>query len=155
MLKGIPSVLSPDLLKMLREMGHGDELVLADANFPSVSMGQRVVRCDGVGIVALLDAVLALMPLDRYGQSPVAVMAVVPGDPAVPVAWEEYAGVVERWEGRMEFERVERFAFYERARRAFGVVATGEGALYGNVILRKGVVSGGGGAAVDQPPKKR
>jgi L-fucose mutarotase len=143
MLKRIPSILSPELVSTLMEMGHGDELVLADANFPSASLGRRLVRCDGLGIPMLMDAILELFPLDQYSERPVALMAVVPGDPLVPTIWEEYAGVVARRERSMEFEWVERFAFYERARRAFGVVATGERALYANVILKKGVVEEG------------
>ena len=143
MLKRISSILSPELVKTLMEMGHGDELVLADANFPAVSMAQRLVRCDGLGIEELLDAILELFPLDTYVEKPVALMAVVPGDTVVPKIWEAYARVVANRERAMEFEFEDRFAFYERARRAFAVVATGERALYANVILKKGVVPEG------------
>ncbi len=141
MLKGIPSILPPDLLKILMEMGHGDELVLADGNFPAASHARRLVRCDGHGTVPLLDAVLQVFPLDAYVERPVAVMAVVAGDPFVPVVWQEYARIVEGRERAVEFEEMERFAFYGRAREAYAVVATGERSLYANLILKKGVVA--------------
>lgn len=143
MLKGIPSVLHPDLLKILMEMGHGDEIVIADGNFPGASHAKNLVRCDGVGVPTVLDAVLQLMPLDPYVEQPVAVMQVVPGDPIVPVIWDEYKDIVAKWEpnaAKAGLEEMERFAFYERAKRAYAVVMTGETAVYANILLKKGVV---------------
>lgn len=141
MLKNIPSILSPGLLKILMEMGHGDEIVIADGNFPSASIAQRLVRLDGHGVPEILEAVLKLFPLDTYVERPVSLMAVTPGDRTQPVIWEEYRKIMqESREPFKEFEYVERFAFYERARKAYAVVATGESALYANVILKKGVV---------------
>ncbi len=141
MLKNIPTILSPDLLKILMEMGHGDEIVVADGNFPSASIAQRLVRLDGHGVPEILEAVLKLFPLDTYVERPVSLMAVTPGDKIQPVIWEEYRKIIqESKEPFKEFEYVERFAFYERARKAYVVVATGESALYANIILKKGVV---------------
>ncbi len=141
MLKGIPSILSPDLLKILMEMGHGDEIVIADGNFPAASMAQRLVRCDGHGVPEILDAILQLFPLDTYVEHPVALMEVVSGDPVKPVIWDQYRSIVEKHGGKAaDFEHIERFAFYERAQKAYAIVATGETALYANVIIKKGVV---------------
>ena len=141
MLKGIPSILSPDLLKILMEMGHGDEIVIADGNFPAASMAQRLVRCDGHGVPKILDAILKLFPLDTYVEHPIALMEVVPGDPVKPVIWDQYRSIVEKHGGKAaDFEYMERFAFYERSKKAYVIVATGETALYANIILKKGVV---------------
>lgn len=141
MLKGIPNVISPDLLKILMEMGHGDELVIADGNFPAASVARRLVRADGLGGSVMLDAILQLMPLDQYVPRPVALMAVVQGDTAKPVIWDEYRAIIARYEKDFsEFEFVERFAFYERAKAAYAVLATSEAAQYANVILKKGVI---------------
>ncbi|HZG57427.1 RbsD/FucU family protein [Paenibacillus sp.] len=141
MLIGIPSLLSPDFLKMLMEMGHGDELVLADGNFPAASHAQRLIRCDGHGIPEVLDAVVRFFPLDQYVERPVALMATGPEHPSEPPVWSTYRGIVrERSGSDAGFELVERFAFYERAKRAYAIVATSESALYGNVILKKGVI---------------
>jgi len=141
MLKGISTLLSPELLKVLMEMGHGDELVLADGNFPSASMGKRVIRCDGHGVPEILDAVLQLYPLDRYVENPVALMQLVPGDSVETPIWETYRSIVNQYEKQANgIENVERYAFYERAKNAYAVVATGEKALYANIILKKGVV---------------
>ena len=143
MLKGVSPVISPDLIKILMEMGHGDELVIADGNFPAASIAQRLVRADGLGGAMLLDAVLQIFPLDQYVEQPVALMAVVPGDPYKPVIWEEYRQTVQKYEtGFQDFEYVERFAFYERAKKAYAVLASGEMALYANIILKKGVIKG-------------
>jgi L-fucose mutarotase len=141
MLKGIPPLLSPELLSLIAEMGHGDELVLADANFPAVAIARRLVRADGHGAAAVLEAILQLVPLDGFVEQPAAVMQRVdrPDQPA-PI-WAEFQRLLDGAEGRhIGVERVERFAFYERARKAFGVVATGETALYGNLIIKKGVI---------------
>ncbi len=141
MLKNIPSIISPDLLKILAEMGHGDEIVIADGNFPAASVAQRLVRLDGHGVPQILEAVLRLFPLDTYVERPVSLMAVTPGDKTRPVIWEAYREIIlKSGEPFSDFEYVERFAFYERARKAYAVVATGESALYANIILKKGVV---------------
>ena len=139
MLKNIPSIISPELLKILMEMGHGDELVIGDGNFPSASIAQRLVRADGHSVPELLNAILKLMPLDTYVDAPVALMD--NGDAKNrPEIWEKYENIVKMSEGEKEFELVERFAFYERAKKAYAVVATGETAIYANIILKKGVV---------------
>jgi len=140
MLQGIPSVLSPELLKTLMEMGHGDEIVLADGNFPSHTMGKRVIRADGLGVPALLDAVLRLMPLDTYVATPVALMRVVPGDPVETPIWDVYREIIEKHAPKTKIEFLQRYAFYERAQKCFAAVQTGESALYANILLKKGVV---------------
>ncbi|GMK38006.1 fucose isomerase [Paenibacillus sp. CCS19] len=141
MLKSIPPIVSPDLLKLLMEMGHGDELVIADGNFPAASHAQRLVRLDGHGVPEVLDAVLSLLPLDQYVEKPAAVMGVVPGDPVEPVIWEQYAALTQKHEGKkVEVEEMERFAFYERAKQAYAIVATSERAQYANIIVKKGCV---------------
>lgn len=140
MLKGISPLLSPQLLKVLSEMGHGDELVLADANFPSESCGQRVVRADGLAMPGLLDGILSLFPLDQYDADHFVLMQVTPGDPYVPEIWATYEELLHKHEPGSRMGQTERFAFYERAKRAYAVVATGEKALYANIILKKGVV---------------
>lgn len=139
MLKGIPSILSPELLKIMMEMGHGDEIIIADGNFPAASHAQRLVRCDGHGVPEVLEAMLKLLPLDQYVESPVALMSVVPGDPIVPVIWDEYKAEIAKY-GDVKIEYLERFAFYERAKKAYAIIATGEKAQYANVILKKGVI---------------
>jgi L-fucose mutarotase len=139
MLKGIPSILSPELLKVLMEMGHGDEIILADGNFPAASHTDRLLRADGHGVPELLKAVLSLFPLDTYSEQSVALMAVVPGDPVETPIWSEYESII-REHSTPAIEQVERFAFYERAKKAYAIVATSEKALYANIILRKGAV---------------
>jgi len=142
MLKNIPAILSPDLLKILMEMGHGDEIVIADGNFPAASHAQRLVRCDGHDVPPLLDAILQLFPLDTFVKHPVALMAVVPGDQYSPKIWPVYKKVVQKYHPNLaEFEKMERQAFYDRTRKAYAVVATGELARYANLILKKGLVS--------------
>lgn len=141
MLKLISPLISPELIKVLMEMGHGDELVIADGNFPSASIARRLVRADGLGCLGLLDAILYLFPLDHYVEKPVALMAVVPGDPYQPAIWDDYRKIVQKHDTAFrEFDYVERFAFYERARKAYAVLATSEMALYANIILKKGVI---------------
>ena len=144
MLKGIPPILSPALLKALCEMGHGDELVIADGNFPSESMGKNalVIRADGHGAAEILDAVLQLMPLDAYVERPVALMDLVPGETCpAPAIWKTYRQILDRHEpDHSSAEMMERFAFYERAKKAYLIIATGETAIYANVLLKKGVV---------------
>lgn len=142
MLKGIPNILPPDLLKILMEMGHGDEIVIADGNFPAASHAQRLVRCDGLGGAQLLDAVLLLFPLDTFVKHPAALMAVVPGDNYTPDIWPVYRKIAKKHEPAFsDFEMMERHAFYDRARKAYAVVASGEMARYANIILKKGLVT--------------
>jgi L-fucose mutarotase len=142
MLKGIPAILSPDLLKILMEMGHGDELVIADGNFPSASVASRLIRCDGHGVPEILEAILKFFPLDGYVDSPVALMQKVEGDKTETPIWDIYKSIVGKNEPiHNRFELIERFAFYERAKKAYAVIATGEKALYANIILKKGVVT--------------
>ena len=141
MLIGIDPVLSPELLDALFRMGHGDEIVLADAFFPGDSMNSRVIRADGIRIPALLDGILALMNLDSYVPHPVAMMAPVPGDDLDENVEKSYRAVIDRrWPLTPVTERMERFAFYERAKKAFAVLMTGETVKYGNIILKKGVI---------------
>lgn len=141
MLKNIPKILSPELVKILMEMGHGDEIVIADGNFPAEAIGQKVVRCDGHGVPEILDGIMQLFPLDTYTDKPVMLMEVVKGDPVVPTIWDEYKKIINKYEPEnCKIEMIERFAFYERAKTAFAVVATGEEAIYANIILKKGVV---------------
>ncbi len=141
MLKGIPSILSPELLKVLMEMGHGDELVIADGNFPSASIAQRLIRLDGHGVGAILEAILQVFPLDRYVKEPVGLMQLIPGDKVKTPIWDKYRKILNAsGEPFKEFEYIERFAFYQRAQKAYAVIATSESALYANIILKKGVV---------------
>ncbi|MBS4198211.1 L-fucose mutarotase [Bacillus sp. FJAT-49732] len=140
MLKGIPPIISPDLMKILMEMGHGDEIVLADGNFPAASHAQRLVRCDGHGISELLAAILKFLPIDTYVEHPIGVMAVVPGDPVQPTIWKEYEAIIQDNGETCPIDYIERFEFYERAKKAYAVVATSEKALYANIILKKGVI---------------
>ncbi|WP_022705566.1 RbsD/FucU family protein [Pseudorhodobacter ferrugineus] len=137
MLIGIHPLLSPDLLHVLAAMGHGDEIAIVDANFPGTACAQRLIRMDGVGATDALEAVLTLLPLDSFVEHTANVMQVV-GDPdAVPEAVAAFTAIIA---GRGKVGSVERFAFYERAKRCFAIVQTGEGRLYGNIILTKGVI---------------
>ena len=144
MLKGIPEILSPELLKVLCEMGHSDRLVIADGNFPVESMGKNAItiRCDGHGVPEILDAILKLFPLDTYVEHPVNLMQVMPGDAVETPIWEEYSRIVRQNDERGDavIGQIERFAFYEEAKKAYAIIATGEGALYANIMLQKGVV---------------
>lgn len=144
MLKGIPKILSPELLKVLCEMGHSDRLVIADGNFPSESMGKnaKVIRCDGHGVPELLEAILTVFPLDTYVETPVSLMQVMPGDNVETPIWDEYREIVSRFDERGEkaIGQTERFAFYDEAKTAYTIIATGEAALYANIMLQKGVV---------------
>lgn len=140
MLKNISPLLSPELLATLYRMGHGDEIILADAHFPGESFNKKVIRADGLKIDALLDAILPLFELDAYVPAPVAMMAAVEGDSLDPSVEARYRVAMDKHVSpRPEIEQVDRFAFYERARTAFAVVMTGETAKYGNIILKKGV----------------
>ena len=145
MLKGIPGILSPELLKVLCEMGHSDRLVIADGNFPSETMGRnaKVIRCDGHGVSDLLDAVLQVFPLDTYVDHPVNLMQVMEGDDVETPIWDEYESIVAKYDdrGRDAIGQIERFAFYDEARKCYAVIATGETALYANIMLQKCVVT--------------
>lgn len=139
MLKGISPLISPDLLHLLASMGHGDEIVLADANFPAATYARRLVRLPGVSAPAVLDAVLALLPLDTFVPEAAFTMQVVGDASAVPEAVADFSAVLHK-HGYPAAATLERFAFYERAAAAFAVVATGEARIYGNIVLKKGVV---------------
>ena len=141
MLKGIPSILSPELLKTLSEMGHGDEIIIADGNFPAVANAQRLIRADGHNVPELLDAILTLLPLDTYTETPVQLMSIVPGDSVTPVIWNEYESIVKKhFIPFKNFSFIERFDFYERSKKAFAIITTSEKALYANILLTKGVI---------------
>jgi len=140
MLKGISPTLSPELLAVLCRMGHGDEIVLADAHFPGETFNPRVLRADGIKIPELLDAILPLFELDSYVDDPLVMMAAVEGDTLDPSVERAYLVPIRKHTpSAPAIARIDRFAFYERARSAFAVVMTGETAKYGNIILKKGV----------------
>lgn len=145
MLKGIPKIISPELLRVLCEMGHGDRLVIADGNFPSESVGKNaiVIRMDGHGVPEILDAVLQLMPLDTYVEKSVSLMENVPGDTVETPILDVFAEIVLEKGGmdKSHIQNIERFAFYEVAKTAYCIIATGETALYANIMLQKGVVT--------------
>jgi L-fucose mutarotase len=140
MLKNIPPLLGPELLSTLRAMGHGDEVVIADANFPAEFLGPLVVRADGISATDMLDAVLTLLPLDQFVEETAIGMEVV-GDPSArqPID-DEFEAIIARHEPEKHYSKVERFAFYDRAKKAAAVIQTGETRLYGNIILKKGVI---------------
>ncbi len=144
MLKGIPKILSPELLKVLDEMGHSDRIVICDGNFPVGAIGKDkiVIRADGHGVPEILDAILQLFPLDRYVVSPVNLMKVMDGDPVETPIWDVYRNIVSKYDERGEaaIGHMERYAFYEEAKGAYALIATGESALYANIMLQKGVV---------------
>ena len=143
MLKGIPKILSPELLKVLCEMGHSDRIVIADGNFPAESMGRNaiVIRMDGHNACDILEAILQVFPLDTYVEKPVNLMAVVPGDKVETPIWQEYEKIIEATErGGSVIGHIERFAFYEEAKKAYAIIATSEKAIYANVMLQKGVI---------------
>ncbi len=140
MLKHIPKLLSPELLKILCEMGHGDEIVIGDGNFPAASNAKRLVRADGLNCCDVLDAVLQVFPLDQYDANNFVLMQKCEGDPADTSIWNDYAAILKKHEPRAVVSFEERFAYYERARKAYAVVATGEEKQYANIILKKGCV---------------
>lgn len=143
MLKNVPPILSPRLLMVLARMGHGDEICIGDANFPGHTLGRRVIRMDGHGVPEILDAVLAMIPLDRHDEHSVLLMQVMPGDPVETPIWDRYKEIVARHDprGAACFAEIERFAFYRRVReQSVAVVMSGEKALYANIILKKGVL---------------
>jgi L-fucose mutarotase len=140
MLRGIPSIISPDLLKTMMEMGHGDEIILADGNFPAASHARRLIRSDGHPIPGLLQAILPYFPLDHATDRPAVVMSLLPGDPT-PEVWAAYRSLISTYESSFtDFGFEDRFSFYERAKSAFAIVATGDRSFKGNLILKKGVV---------------
>jgi L-fucose mutarotase len=138
MLKGISPAVSPELLKVLSEMGHGDEIILADAHFPGHIFNERVLRADGVGVDTLLRGIIPLFELDSYAQ-PLVMMAAVEGDELDPAVEQRYREALFRGASGPAISRIDRFAFYDRAKAAFAVVMTGEVAKYGNILLKKGV----------------
>ena len=140
MLKGINPILTPDLLKILMEMGHGDEIVISDGNFPAASVAKRLVRLDGLNVPEVLDAILSVMPLDTYVESPVALMELSGNDTETPPIWETYSKIIGKYEPGTKIENIERFDYYERAKKAYAVVYTTESAIYANILLKKGVV---------------
>ncbi len=141
MLKNIPRQMPPELMKAMLEMGHGDELLLCDGNYPKFGCPERCVRMDGHGISEILDMILAFFPLDAYVEHPTTLMAVLKGDPYKPEIWDEYRQIGKRYEAEgLREEAVEKPVFYEKGRHCYVCVATGESALYANVILKKGVV---------------
>ena len=140
MLKNIPKILSPELLKILCEMGHGDEIVIGDGNFPAASNARNLVRADGIGAAAMLDAILEVFPLDQYDTNNFVLMRKVEGDPVDTSIWNEYEAILKKHEPDAVVSFEERFAYYERARKAYAVIATGEEKQYANIILKKGCV---------------
>ncbi|MAG93626.1 MAG: fucose isomerase [Planctomycetaceae bacterium] len=142
MLKGIPPEISPELMHVLMSMGHGDELVLADGNFPADANAQRIVRADGHGVPAILAAVLKFFPIDMFSEDVACVMQPVDAETPTPPIWSDFSGLLSGAEGRnVALTPIERFAFYDRACQAYAIVATGETAVYANLILKKGVVT--------------
>lgn len=138
MLKGIPKILSPELIKILCEMGHGDEIVIGDANFPSHSINQKVVRADGLRGTDLLNAILEVIPLDTYANENFILMETTNGDPT-PTIWNEYDQISKK-DTNTKRKFISRFDFYDRAKKAYAVIASGEEAIYANIILKKGVI---------------
>ena len=146
MLNGISPLLSPELLNALYRMGHGDEILLADAHYPGDTLGKQVIRADGLSITELLAAILPLLPLDSYVDAPLAMMAAVPGDALDPEVEKAYRAAItstglDAHPESLLIERVERFTFYERSRSCYAIVMTGERAKYGNIILKKGLAN--------------
>ena len=141
MLKGISPLISPKLLETMARMGHGDEMVLADAHFPGESLNNLVIRADGLGIPELLEAIMPLFELDRYDEYPLIMMDAVAGDRLDPAVEKRYLQAIRGFvDYPVSLKRLKRFAFYERCKTAFAIVMTGELAKYGNIILKKGVV---------------
>lgn len=141
MLKNVPRILSPDLIKVLMEMGHGDEIVVADGNFPCYTNNSNVIRMDGNGGNEVLEAIISMLPLDSYSDENVLLMSVVPGDNVETPIWDDYKETLNIYEGEnAKIGFLSRFDFYERAKKAYAIVATSEEALYANIILKKGVI---------------
>ena len=142
MLKNISRLLSPELLKILCEMGHGDEIVIADANFPSENYGKRVVRADGTNGTEMVEAVMSVIPLDTYSETNMFLMQLTDGDKGKinPIIWKSYEETARKYDDNVRIGHLERFEFYERAKNAYAVIATGESVIYANLIIKKGVI---------------
>ena len=142
MLKGISKILSPDLLKILCEMGHGDEIVIADANFPSANYGKRVIRADGISGIDMLNAVLSVFPLDTYSEPNMILMQLMDCDVGKinPEICAKYKEIAQKNDDNTKIGNIDRFEFYDRAKEAYAVIATGEEAVYANILLKKGVI---------------
>lgn len=141
MLKGIPPIISPELIKVLMEMGHGDEIVLADGNFPAASHSSRLINGYGHGVTEFLNAILELFPLDTYVPFPVMLMDTVEGDGKNPAIWKDYEEIVnKKSDFPVQIKKLERMDFYERSKSAYAIIATSERAPYANIILKKGVL---------------
>lgn len=140
MLKKIPKLLSPELVKILMEMGHGDEILLADANYPAATNNDQIIRADGLSVPQILEAILELMPLDSYSDYQAILMAVVEGDPTKPVIWKEYREQIDDYYPDATIKKLDRQEFYEYSKKCSAIIQTGETALYGNLILKKGVI---------------
>lgn len=142
MLKNIPKLISPELLKILCEMGHGDEIVIADANFPSANYGKRVIRADGISGTKMLEAILSVFPLDTYSDPNMVLMKLMDCDVGKidPVIWKEYEKIAKEKDDNVKIGNIDRFEFYDRAKEAYAVIATGEEAVYANIMLKKGVI---------------
>ncbi|MFZ1289575.1 MAG: RbsD/FucU domain-containing protein [Melioribacteraceae bacterium] len=142
MLKNIPLIIGSELLKILSEMGHGDEIVIADGNFPAASKAQRLVRMDGHNASEILESILKLFPLDQYVEKPVGLMQVMKGDNYIPTIWEDFRKIIiESKEYFNDFDYIEKFEFYRRAEKSYAIIASSEIALYANIILKKGVIT--------------
>ncbi len=146
MLKGIPKIISPELLKILSEMGHGDTICIGDGNFPAESMGKNatVIRADGHSIPELLDAILSLFPLDPFVEQPVSFMSTEGSPtPITPVIWNEYIDIISKYDerGASAIQYLERFNYYDESKKCYAIIATGEAAAYANIILKKGCIS--------------
>lgn len=140
MLKKIPRIISPELLKVLCEMGHGDEIVIADGNFPAAAYAKKLIRADGIGATEMLDSILQLIPLDQYDDNNFVLMEKCAGDNADTSLWEAYKVILKKHEPDAVMSFEERFDYYERAKKAYAIVATGEEGQYANIILKKGCV---------------
>lgn len=139
-LKGIPKIISPEMITVLMEMGHGDEIVIADGNFPAYTCGERIIRCDGVEITEILNSILSLFPLDVSVDKPATVMMVNEGE-TQPKVWTAYSDIIrDKFSEDFQFDYIDRFEFYERAKKSYAIIATTDNAFKGNVMLKKGVV---------------
>lgn len=142
MLKGVPTTISPELMQVMMSMGHGDEIVIADGNFPADSHAERLVRCDGLGGLPVIEGILKFLPVDTFVDDVAVVMQPVDPNTPEPPIWEGFRRALERAENRkVPLTPIDRFEFYDRAREAYAIVATSETALYANLILKKGVVA--------------
>ena len=141
MLIDVPRVISAEMMKTLMEMGHGDEIVIADGNFPAASCAKKLIKADGHNVPELLEAILKYFPLDQYVKCPICLMSANPGKEITPKIWNKYKTIIKKHNDEFnDFEFMERFDFYERAKDSFAIIATSEPALYGNIIIKKGVI---------------